>query len=358
MKVHFLMQIHDNTPSGGRKIIYSYANYLIEQGHQVKITFVADAPYRQRRLNMLAMFKHIMIYTRVKNKQDTITWYPLSDKIKICTNRLLEDAFKEADKEERIVFTNFSFPLSYQEHVGVLTNNMYYLIQHDESVYASEKNVRNAWRLDIKKIVISSWLKNAVKEYSNKVYLVKNYTETKKFYLTVPFSDRKNVVSMIYHPLTAKGTEDGLRAMALVKKAMPDVKMILFGTPDRPKQLPDDYIYYKCASSDLLRESVYNQSRVFIMPSLKEGWGLVATEAMACGAALVSTYNGGVDDFAIHEKTALLSNPGDYNSLAENTKKLLQTPALNEEIADAGRIEVNELTFLTSAKNFEYTIQR
>lgn len=357
MKIHFLMQIHDNTPSGGRKIIYSYANYLAEKGHEVKITFIADAPYYQRRLNTLAMIKHSIIYAHVKSKQSIVTWYPLSSKIKLVTNRLLRDAFRDIDNKEKIIFTNFSFPLSYQEHVGLLTDNMYYLIQHDESVYASKNNVRDAWKLNIKKIVISSWLREAVGAYSNRVYLVKNYTEIDKFYLTIPFSSRKDVVSMIYHPLPVKGTADGLRAMEIVKNANPNVRIILFGTPDRPSELPKDYIYYKCASSKLLRESVYNQSRVFIMPSLKEGWGLVATEAMACGAALVSTYNGGVDDFAVHGKSALLSDPGDYKSLAINIKKLLDSPMLNEQIADAGRYEVNKLTFQTSAWNFEKVLE-
>ncbi|WP_436644998.1 glycosyltransferase family 4 protein [Latilactobacillus sakei] len=349
--------IHDDTPSGGRKIIYSYANYLAEKGNDVKITFIADAPYHQRRYNRLAEIKHMMNYVHMKSKQKQVTWYPLSNKIVLKTVPVLKDAIKNNNGSEKIIFTDFSFPLSYQEHIGKLTSNMFYLIQHDEAVYARESIVRDAWKLNIKKIVIASWLKNEIEKYSDQVYLVKNYTEVEKFYLTTPFSKRNKVVSMIYHTLPAKGTPDGLRAMKIIKEKIPDAVMILFGTPDRPKELPDDYIYYKCADSDLLRESVYNQSRVFIMPSLKEGWGLVATEAMACGAALVSTYNGGVDDFAINEKTALLSPPGDYSSIANNVILLLESPVINEVIADSGHSEVNKLLFQNSAMRFEEVIR-
>ncbi len=357
MKIHFVMMIHDDTPSGGRKIIYSYANYLAEKGNDVKITFIADAPYHQRRYNRLAEIKHMMNYVHMKSKQKQVTWYPLSNKIVLKTVPVLKDAIKNNNGSEKIIFTDFSFPLSYQEHIGKLTSNMFYLIQHDEAVYARESIVRDAWKLNIKKIVIASWLKNEIEKYSDQVYLVKNYTEVEKFYLTTPFSKRNKVVSMIYHTLPAKGTPDGLRAMKIIKEKIPDAVMILFGTPDRPKELPDDYIYYKCADSDLLRESVYNQSRVFIMPSLKEGWGLVATEAMACGAALVSTYNGGVDDFAINEKTALLSPPGDYSSIANNVILLLESPVINEVIADSGHSEVNKLLFQNSAMRFEEVIR-
>lgn len=357
MKIHFVMMIHDDTPSGGRKIIYSYANYLAEKGNDVKITFIADAPYHQRRYNKLAEIKHMMNYVHMKSKQKQVTWYPLSDKIVLETVPVLKDAIRNNDGSEKIIFTDFSFPLSYQEHIGKLTSNMFYLIQHDEAVYARESIVRDAWKLNIKKIVIASWLKNEIEKYSDLVYLVKNYTEVEKFYLTTPFSKRNKVVSMIYHTLPVKGTSDGLRAMKIIKEKIPDTTMILFGTPDRPKELPDDYIYYKCANSDLLREAVYNQSRVFIMPSLKEGWGLVATEAMACGAALVSTYNGGVDDFAINKKTALLSAPGDYSSIANNVILLLESPVINEVIADSGHSEVNKLLFQNSAMRFEEVIR-
>lgn len=352
MKIHFMMMMHDNTPSGGRKIIYSYANYLAAKGNDVKITFIADAPYHRRRFNKLAEIKHIINYVHVKSKQKRVTWYPLSNKITLETALVLKDAVKN-NGSEKIIFTDFSFPISYQEHIGNLTDNMFYFIQHDEAVYARESIVRDAWKLNIKKIVVASWLKNEIEKYSDQVYLVKNYTEVEKFYLTTPFSKRGKVVSMIYHTLPAKGTSDGLQAMKVIKEKIPDTTMILFGTPDRPKELPDDYVYYKCADSDLLRESVYNQSRVFIMPSLKEGWGLVATEAMACGAALVSTYNGGVDDFAINRETALLSEPKDYQALAKNTIELLDSPALNKKIAGNGRLEVNKLLFQNSALNFE-----
>lgn len=357
MKIHFVMMIHDDTPSGGRKIIYSYANYLAEKGNDVKITFIADAPYHQRRYNKLAEIKHMMNYVHMKSKQKQVTWYPLSDKIVLETVPVLKDAIRNNDGSEKIIFTDFSFPISYQEHIGKLTNNMFYFIQHDEAVYARESIVREAWKLNIKKIVVASWLKKEIEKYSDQVYLVKNYTEVKKFYLTKPFSKRDKVVSMIYHTLPAKGTSDGLRAMKIIKENIPDTTMILFGTPDRPKELPDDYIYYKCANSDLLREAVYNQSRVFIMPSLKEGWGLVATEAMACGAALVSTYNGGVDDFAINEKTALLSTKGDYLGIAHNVISLLESPAKNESIAASGCSEVNKLLFENSAMRFEEVIR-
>jgi glycosyltransferase involved in cell wall biosynthesis len=45
---------------------------------------------------------------------------------------------------------------------------------------------------------------------------------------------------------------------------------------------------------------------VFMLTSRYEGWGLPATEAMACGAAVVSTRNGGTEDFLVDGAQLLL----------------------------------------------------
>jgi glycosyltransferase involved in cell wall biosynthesis len=54
-----------------------------------------------------------------------------------------------------------------------------------------------------------------------------------------------------------------------------------------------------------------------------EGFGKTPLEAMACGAALVTTDNGGSRDFAHDGETALVSAPGDPIALSANVLSLL-----------------------------------
>ena len=53
---------------------------------------------------------------------------------------------------------------------------------------------------------------------------------------------------------------------------------------------------------------------IYVLPSAYEGWGLTAVEAMACGAAVITTRNGGVEDFARDGDNALLVPPREPDS--------------------------------------------
>ncbi len=66
-----------------------------------------------------------------------------------------------------------------------------------------------------------------------------------------------------------------------------------------------------------LVSDIYDRSRVFVQASHYEGFGFTAVEGMACGAALVTTDNGGSRDYAFHGETALVVPPGDVDGLAE-----------------------------------------
>lgn len=114
---------------------------------------------------------------------------------------------------------------------------------------------------------------------------------------------------------------------------MPQTEFVFFGTQDRPKNISFNFSYFKSATSKLLRESVYNQSQVFLVTSRKEGWGLTTTEAMACGDIVVSTDNGGIDDFGENMINLLINDVDDVDGLAENVVKVLQNSDLRKDIS-------------------------
>jgi glycosyltransferase involved in cell wall biosynthesis len=66
---------------------------------------------------------------------------------------------------------------------------------------------------------------------------------------------------------------------------------------------------------------------------------------MACGAALVSTDNGGVRAYADDGKTALLSPPKDPVKLADNALKLLRNNNLRIHIAQRGHDHIQQFTW-------------
>jgi glycosyltransferase involved in cell wall biosynthesis len=66
---------------------------------------------------------------------------------------------------------------------------------------------------------------------------------------------------------------------------------------------------------------------------------------MACGAALVSTDNGGVRAYAKHSETALLSPPHEPQALAANVLMLLRDPAQRLALAQRGHEAIQRFTW-------------
>jgi glycosyltransferase involved in cell wall biosynthesis len=68
---------------------------------------------------------------------------------------------------------------------------------------------------------------------------------------------------------------------------------------------------------------LYNSVQILVSPSLYEGFGLPAAEAMACGTAVVATTAGAFPEFIEDGRTGVLVPPGDPDALAAAIKSLL-----------------------------------
>jgi glycosyltransferase involved in cell wall biosynthesis len=90
-----------------------------------------------------------------------------------------------------------------------------------------------------------------------------------------------------------------------------------------------------------------------MLPSHFEGWGLTGVEAMACGAALVVTNNGGSADDAFDGKTALVAEPGDVDGLATAAERLLTDQTLRLSLAAEGHSFVQRFTWESAADALE-----
>ena len=76
-----------------------------------------------------------------------------------------------------------------------------------------------------------------------------------------------------------------MKALETVKKEIPDLHVTMFGTPDRPQNLPEWYSYYKCPDRET-HNKILNDTAVFVAASNLEGFGLTVGESMICGCAV------------------------------------------------------------------------
>jgi glycosyltransferase involved in cell wall biosynthesis len=86
----------------------------------------------------------------------------------------------------------------------------------------------------------------------------------------------------------------------------------------------------------------YERAALVVVPSRREGYGMVAREAMAHGRPVVATRVGGLVDAVEDGVTGLLVPPGDTRSLREALVGLLDDAALRERLGAAGRRQAIE----------------
>lgn len=79
---------------------------------------------------------------------------------------------------------------------------------------------------------------------------------------------------------------------------------------------------------------------IFAMPSLKEGLGVAALEAMACGLPVVASRTGGLADLIEDGRTGMLVAPGVAGALADGIAALADAPARRAEIGSAAAARV------------------
>jgi glycosyltransferase involved in cell wall biosynthesis len=81
----------------------------------------------------------------------------------------------------------------------------------------------------------------------------------------------------------------------------------------------------------------YERAAVVAAPSLREGYGVVAREAMAWGRPVVASAVGGLVDAVDDGVTGLLVPPGDVAALREAIERLLGDAELREQLGAAAR---------------------
>ncbi|HEX7588644.1 MAG TPA: glycosyltransferase [Anaerolineae bacterium] len=86
----------------------------------------------------------------------------------------------------------------------------------------------------------------------------------------------------------------------------------------------------------------YAKAAVFVLPSIREGMGLVYAEALLCGAPVIAANSGGVTDIVKDGETGLCVPERDAAALAEAIGKLLNDPALAARLTSNGAAWVRE----------------
>lgn len=100
--------------------------------------------------------------------------------------------------------------------------------------------------------------------------------------------------------------------------------------------------------SDAELRALYDAAACFVFPSLYEGFGLPPLEAMACGCPVVTA-----DIPVLHEvcaDAALYADPTDPEDISRSVVRILDTPALAQELRAAGTMRAASFTWDRAAQ--------
>jgi glycosyltransferase involved in cell wall biosynthesis len=98
---------------------------------------------------------------------------------------------------------------------------------------------------------------------------------------------------------------------------------------------------------------LYRAADLFAFPSVKEGFGLAALEALASGLPVVASDLEAFRSFLDHDDTALLIPAGDSRALAAALARLAREPETRERLRRSARAAVATHTWDASAAGHE-----
>jgi glycosyltransferase involved in cell wall biosynthesis len=95
----------------------------------------------------------------------------------------------------------------------------------------------------------------------------------------------------------------------------------------------------------------YGAASVFVYPSLYEGFGLPALEAMACGTPVVASDSSSLPE--VVGDAGMLVDPNSPDELADRLAEVLQSTARREQMAAAGIARAASFTWAGAARQIE-----
>lgn len=150
-----------------------------------------------------------------------------------------------------------------------------------------------------------------------------------------------------------------ISVMEQIKNKYPRVNVHFITPPNEFKTSPPLIRYssqkpfqFHLPQNDQELNTIYNYLHIFVNSSIYDTASIPSLEAMKCGAALVTTYNGGNADYTVNGQNSLVSFRY-QNRLQEDIETLIQKSVLRKQLALNGEKEAAKWTWERSVTAFE-----
>ncbi|SFX49068.1 Glycosyl transferases group 1 [Thermoactinomyces sp. DSM 45891] len=292
---------------GGCKVLAQLAHGLVQANHEVEIVIPHNAPI------------HYPLTCKVTRVPEISSKYIPSGDIILANYYKTFEAIYEAWPQQCVRYT-----MGYEPH---------YVPDKEYAISLYQKKVPT--------ITISSWLQKNLWTDNAQISTVISPGLDLDIYKPRENFIRPNGVRKILYiarnpAAHIKGFNDFIESIEIVKRKSKVPFKVFFICPEKNK-IPN-HIPHKCFRpvSEQAMANLYQRAHLFVSTSWVEGFSLPPLEAMACGTPVVTTNSGGVTDFCIKKKTAILVKKQNPQSIANGILTLLHNQKLANHLASHG----------------------
>lgn len=147
-----------------------------------------------------------------------------------------------------------------------------------------------------------------------------------------------------------KGITELSAAWQELRNRHPHLRLLLCGPLDPEDPIPQEVFEYLeqdprvCCWTGIVRDmpGIFAAADLCILPSYREGLGVVALEASAMGKPVVASRTGGLVDAVQDGVTGVLVEPKSAAALVEAIDRLVKDPETCRKLGEAGRAFVHE----------------
>lgn len=347
MKINFV--IPSTVLGGGVRMVFIYANYLVEQGHDVIVYVPKIFAWKDIRNNKINI-KTSIANTFKRGKK--VDWFDCKFPIRLAVS-ISDKYIRNADIT---VATAWYTARNVAELSPTKGEKVYFIQDYEVCSDGSDKDaVEATYKLPMNRISIAKWLDQII--YSISGYhteIIYNGIADEEFLNTEKVAGTVKTIIMLGNMAPHKGTENGITILKKMQEKY-GVRVIIFAsTPST--EFPDTFEFYLRPDRAVLMD-LYTQADICLFPSIREGWGLIVTEALAHKCAVVGNNTGSVAEIGIHGENMLIARDMNPESLETCLEQVLLDDALMRRLQENGYVTAKNLNSSKQCEKFESYLQ-
>jgi glycosyltransferase involved in cell wall biosynthesis len=281
--------------SGGTRIIVQYASRLKARGHEVS---VVARPRRRR-----------SFLERLRGRLRDGAW-PEHHKMKASYFDGSGVELKEIDgfrpveagdlPDADVVLGTFWTTAPWVHALPAEKGAKAQFIQgYEASEGEDTRELDASWRLPLRKIVISQWLKDLAETRFGDpgALVVPNGIDIAQFHADPRRKQAVPRVGLLYSSSPVKGVDISFAAVERARREIPELRLVSFGAeaPVSSLPLPRGTEFFQQPPQSRLKD-IYASCDAWLFGSRREGFGLPILEAMACRTPVIGARTGAVPD--------------------------------------------------------------